>query len=346
MNASPEENTKVKIRRIVLWGLPVLFLVLSIAYYLSTLGVWKTYTNLSDNWLSDMEIKMAGQVWDGPIGGVKVFDGESWVPAKSGTAKFSDSKGKVWSISDSKFTISSWRRTFYGRAYSVNIKINAFALDPLGRAWLATNNGVLVKARDEGWIEYTQYDSGLHNNKVKEILIDPSGNIWFYSGSEILSNRSGKTASRLVLYGEYLPGYFNKNILFFTFFLFSYAWLAMLLHTPKSVEPKRGELANKYVVMIGLIFGFIGGFIPAFHGGLPYILYDVFNITFGIIIHIAGAILFNGIAGAALGILGAKLGIKRIQSKEMSALRQISVAIIWGLAFGLIPNIFVAGVAW
>jgi len=116
--------------------------------------------------------------------------------------------------------------------------------------------------------------------------------------------------------------------------------------TENNITASEEKLNTIYILIIGSLFGFIGGIIPAFHGGIPSILYEVFNISFGFIIHIVGAILFCGIAGIVLGAFGAVLGIKRIQEKEASLLKQILIAAIWGIIFGFIPNIFLAGTAW
>lgn len=110
--------------------------------------------------------------------------------------------------------------------------------------------------------------------------------------------------------------------------------------------PNSEKLGNVYVVLIGLVGGLIGGAVPAFHGGLPYLLMDLFGVSFGFISHIVFVIFLNGLLGAILGIVGAWLGINRILKKNATELQQLGIAFVWGLAFGVIPNLFIAGVSW
>ncbi|MDW7992260.1 MAG: two-component regulator propeller domain-containing protein [Anaerolineae bacterium] len=56
--------------------------------------------------------------------------------------------------------------------------VNALAVDDQGSLWIATNEGVRRLTSGE-WRAYTPANSGLTGNDVRDVEIDPQGNVWF-----------------------------------------------------------------------------------------------------------------------------------------------------------------------
>src|SRR6185437_6163611 len=67
---------------------------------------------------------------------------------------------------------------------SLNFKVSDIALDLKGNLWLATNKGLLIKTA-AGWTHYTNSNSALMSNHVRNIKVDPKNSKWIITDSGI-----------------------------------------------------------------------------------------------------------------------------------------------------------------
>ena len=86
--------------------------------------------------------------------------------------------------------------TYTARNFGFSFRfIRRIAIDTMGRAWLGTDNG-LILFDGETWIAYTTENSGLLDDSIMSMAIDPSGRVWigtFYGGVSVFDGEDWNT---------------------------------------------------------------------------------------------------------------------------------------------------------
>lgn len=146
-----EIEDKVYFRFIILWGLPIVLVLLIGLSYLPVDRFTREWTNYPGvHPVADPRtVDASGKIWFsyGYEGGVKVLDGADW---------------KVYTSENSDL---------------VNDQVNDIMTDPSGNIWIATADGLNVVDGGE-WTTYTTENSGLYSNRIETMAVDPSGDIW------------------------------------------------------------------------------------------------------------------------------------------------------------------------
>jgi len=184
---------------------------------------WTTYTKdnsgniYTDGGTPKIAIGPSGRVWVGSKYGIDIFDGENRITYNTKNSGLADDY--VWDIAFDQEGIawiltSGGLNTFDGDSWStINSTIYyIITLDKAGRVWVGSGRGVKVFDGDT-WTTFTKDNSGLLDNYVREIAIDPSGRAW------IGVRRSGYDALVLAPIDENLT---NPNLVPESFITFQY----------------------------------------------------------------------------------------------------------------------------
>jgi sugar lactone lactonase YvrE len=173
-----------------LWGLPfllALMVALNLLFtYLLNQG-WITYkldyiSGINQNSLA---FDSSGDAWIGTDNGLVHFNGEKWTTYSRANSGLSDDE--IGSISvDSSDNV--WVGSMHGldvfngeawRSFDIPVfNIVSTAVDSMGNLWIGNHHDGVTVFDGEDWIRYTQANSGLVSDYVRDIAIDPSGNIW------------------------------------------------------------------------------------------------------------------------------------------------------------------------
>ena len=149
------ETKNVRFRQVILWGIPLVLVVLIVLSYFSEsqrlLG-WKTYTSSNSGLVFDSVTSFAfdqeGRTWIGTYQGLNVLNEDDW---------------DAYTTSNSGLT---------------NNEILSLAIDPTGAVWIGTDGAGVVVFDGETWTSYTEANSELVGSDIKALAIDPNGNVW------------------------------------------------------------------------------------------------------------------------------------------------------------------------
>jgi ligand-binding sensor domain-containing protein len=188
----------LNLRRIVLWGMPILILasmIASIYMERARKAGWITYdeagSGLVGNSVNVIAFDDQGRAWAGTSGsGVSVFDGETWTTYDIENSGLTDNnirsiafdgQGRAW-IGTSQSGVSVFDGETWTTRFTSRIGINpveAIAFDDQGRAWLATHSAGVNVFDGEGWIHHDENNSPLSRDAfIRAIAFDAQGRAW------------------------------------------------------------------------------------------------------------------------------------------------------------------------
>jgi ligand-binding sensor domain-containing protein len=179
-------------------------------------STWRTYTQddgLPDDRVNALLQDRDGRVWVGTWGGAAVLDGDGWhaLKRRDGLAEdmvnvmLQDRQGGLWFGSYvaprggiSHLQDGTWQRFSTANGVPHN-NVNALAEDHAGSVWAGTgllDRGGACRFRrtETGWVidEVITQDDGLAGAKVRSILADREGTLWFGSEYDGLARFDGR----------------------------------------------------------------------------------------------------------------------------------------------------------
>ncbi len=155
---------------------------------------WTVYsseeTDLPNNWIWDIDIDDAGNIWLATSSGVSKFDGTNWTNYTTENGLLDnfvshleiDTNNVVWCTSWSGlscFTIANGTWTTYTTENSdmPENALNDIAVDSQNTKWFTTGSSGLVSFDGTNWNNYTT-ENGLPTNNLGKIRIDTQGKMW------------------------------------------------------------------------------------------------------------------------------------------------------------------------
>ncbi|MBV7327073.1 IPT/TIG domain-containing protein [Chloroflexi bacterium TSY] len=163
---------------------------------------WATFddsTVLSTNNVQALAVDSMGTIWVGTANGLARYNGSVWqtfttadgLPENAITALTVDATGLLWAGMENSlasFDGASWTDE---SSRLPNSGVNALNVQPNGTLWVGTNEGA-VRFNGSSWTKYRPGNSGLRNERVRAIVSDRNGGVWFgatgFSASGITIN--------------------------------------------------------------------------------------------------------------------------------------------------------------
>lgn len=201
-----------------------------ICYDDGVLTAWNTdNSGIATNYLDHLEIDTQDRVWVGYWGGIESFDGNLWTnhsltgapfPTGRVSALAADSSNRIWvglyqtpTGPGALAVLEDGVWTVYDASNSVldNFRTNAIHVRD-GIAWIATEGG-LARFDGANWELWTTQNSGLPNDRVRDIAFDSYGHMFCSTASGGLAHYDGNWWTNWTSNNSGLPDNYPRSLL-------------------------------------------------------------------------------------------------------------------------------------